>query len=270
MLRLRWIQYVGFISFALTCTRGEAFFHLWRFSEFYSSPDGSVQFIELHTTGLSEIFSDGATITSTSTGKVYTFHGNLTAPTTNKSLLIATAGFGSLPGGVAPDFPSPLAPLPSNFFNPSGDTLTLFESLAIDTKTFASVPTDGVMSLNYSPSATVAVNSPTNYSGAIGSVNLAPALPPGDYNHNGVVDAADYVVWRDTLSQAASPAGSGADGNANGTIDAGDFDFWRARFGDSADSGTEFTGMAVPEPGYFFLTVAAFHWPLRRHTRHKS
>ena len=24
---------------------------------------------------------------------------------------------------------------------------------------------------------------------------------PGDYNHNGVVDAADYVVWRKALIQ---------------------------------------------------------------------
>ena len=258
MLRLRRIHCVVLISVALICSRGEAFFHLWRFSEFYSSPDGSVQFIELHTTGLSEIFSDGATITSTSTGKVYTFHGNLTGPTTNKSLLIATAGFGSLPGGVTPDFPPPLAPLPPNFFNPNGDTITLFESFAIDTKTFTSVPTDGVMSLNYSPTAGVTINSPTNYSGATGSVNLAPPPPPGDYNLNGVVDAADYVVWRNTLTQTASPLGSGADGNANGTIDSGDFDFWRARFGNSVGAGTATVGSAVPEPGCFsFLLVSA-------------
>ncbi len=25
--------------------------------------------------------------------------------------------------------------------------------------------------------------------------------PPGDYNHNGTTDAADYVVWRKTLGQ---------------------------------------------------------------------
>jgi hypothetical protein len=76
---------------------------------------------------------------------------------------------------------------------------------------------------------------------------VAP-LPPtttGDYNGNGVVDAADYVEWRDTLTQSVT-AGSGADGNANGTIDAADYDFWRARFGTVlAGSGSS---MAVPEP----------------------
>ena len=26
----------------------------------------------------------------------------------------------------------------------------------------------------------------------------------GDYNHNGIVDAADYTVWRDTLGQTGT------------------------------------------------------------------
>ena len=34
---------------------------------------------------------------------------------------------------------------------------------------------------------------------AINSFVLFTAVPvPGDYNHNGIVDAADYVVWRKT------------------------------------------------------------------------
>ena len=40
------------------------------------------------------------------------------------------------------------------------------------------------------------------------------SIPPGDYNQNGFVDAADYVVWRDTLGQMG--AGLAADGNNNG------------------------------------------------------
>jgi hypothetical protein len=59
-------------------------------------------------------------------------------------------------------------------------------------------------------------------------------IVPGDYNQNGVVDAADYAVWRKTLNSSASPAGSGADGNGNGTIEAGDYTFWRERFGQAS------------------------------------
>jgi hypothetical protein len=55
----------------------------------------------------------------------------------------------------------------------------------------------------------------------------------GDYNLNGVVDAADYAVWRDTLG-AAVTAFSGADGDGNGTVEAGDYDVWRAHFGQTA------------------------------------
>jgi hypothetical protein len=74
------------------------------------------------------------------------------------------------------------------------------------------------------------------------------AAPPttGDYNHNSVVDAGDYVIWRRTLNQLASPSGSGADGNSNGTIAPGDYTYWRARFGNAVGSGTGVN--SIPEP----------------------
>src|SRR5262245_590795 len=75
----------------------QAFFHLWDFSEFFSDADGSVQFIELHTASAGETFATGVDIRSNS--KVFTFDHNLSGSTANKDLLVATAGFGSLPGG---------------------------------------------------------------------------------------------------------------------------------------------------------------------------
>ena len=39
----------------------------------------------------------------------------------------------------------------------------------------------------------------------------------GDYNGNGIVDAADYTAWRDTLGQTV-PNGNGADGDGNGFV----------------------------------------------------
>jgi hypothetical protein len=67
----------------------------------------------------------------------------------------------------------------------------------------------------------------------------------GDYNGNGVVDAADYTVWRDTLGQMGT--GLAADGNGNGTIDAGDYTVWQTNFGNHAGSGAT-SSLAVPEP----------------------
>jgi hypothetical protein len=74
------------------------------------------------------------------------------------------------------------------------------------------------------------------------------AAPPvtGDYNANGVVDAADYVVWRKTFGQTA--AGLPADGDNSGTIDSGDFDVWKTHFGNTAGSGAALDPAGIPEP----------------------
>ncbi len=79
----------------------------------------------------------------------------------------------------------------------------------------------------------------------------------GDYNQNGVVDAADYALWRNTLGQEVA-AFSGADGNGDGTIAQGDYDFWRARFGNSvAGSGAADDSQQVPEASAGVLTILA-------------
>lgn len=97
----------------------------------------------------------------------------------------------------------------------------------------------------------------TAWTGAGGgfAYERAPTPPPptntGDYNQNGVVDAADYVLWRETLGQVAAPAGNGADGNSNGTIDSGDYTFWRAHFGNilaGSAAGSTLSEVTVPEP----------------------
>jgi hypothetical protein len=75
----------------------------------------------------------------------------------------------------------------------------------------------------------------------------------GDYNNNGNVDAADYVVWRRSLGAIGS--GLPADGNGNNTVDAGDYTVWRSHFG--AASGSASAAVNVPEPSSEFLSIAS-------------
>lgn len=53
----------------------------------------------------------------------------------------------------------------------------------------------------------------------------------GDYNLDGAVDAADYVVWRKT---EGSTTDLRADGNRDGRVDRADHQLWRSKFGQPA------------------------------------
>ncbi len=90
------------------------------------------------------------------------------------------------------------------------------------------------------------------------------SIIPGDYDQNGVVDAADYVLWRNTLGQSGS--GLAADGNRNGQVDPGDYGVWQAHFGQTAATGSVFPA-AVPEPPTAALLILAVIVQLRRRTR---
>lgn len=79
----------------------------------------------------------------------------------------------------------------------------------------------------------------------------------GDYNGDGVVNAADYTVWRDTLGQTGSSLA--ADGNGDGVVDGLDYDVWRDRFGRGGPApGALAIGTSpVPEPAGVALMMTA-------------
>jgi hypothetical protein len=86
----------------------------------------------------------------------------------------------------------------------------------------------------------------------------AVATINADYNNNGVVDAADQVVWRNTLGQTGT--GLAADGNGDGKIDSRDDELWRSHFGQSTVSTVEGTATfseAIPEPLSVVLLISA-------------
>jgi hypothetical protein len=100
--------------------------------------------------------------------------------------------------------------------------------------------------------------------GRIEYVTTSPAVL-GDYNNNGTVDAADYVLWRNN-----GPLQN--EGVTPGSVTPEDYQFWRSRFGATSGSGSGAAiggavGDAVPEPASAAFFVGSIVVLLARRTR---
>ena len=96
--------------------------------------------------------------------------------------------------------------------------------------------------------------------------NLNVAIA-GDYNRNGIVDAADYTVWRNTLGSTTNRA---ADGDGNGTIQQADYTYWKTRYGNTSGSAA-IVSSTVPEPAtlaMFIVGMSAMAFWLARPWKH--
>lgn len=92
---------------------------------------------------------------------------------------------------------------------------------------------------------------------------------PGDFNDDGVIDARDYVVWRNNKGRVVA-VGTSADGNRNGLIDDQDYQVWRQKFGAiAAGAARSSRAAAVPEWNAVYLTLVALlaNVGLHRQTR---
>jgi hypothetical protein len=89
----------------------------------------------------------------------------------------------------------------------------------------------------------------------IGWEVIAPPPPPainGDYNNNGIVDAADYVVWRDRLGQSVTMPNDATPG----TVTAADYAVWRNNFG-RTPAGSSAAALAVVPEAASVISMAA-------------
>lgn len=81
-------------------------------------------------------------------------------------------------------------------------------------------------------------------------LTTTPAGVLGDYNNNGVVDAADYVLWRNGGSLQN-------EGVTTGSNTPEDYTYWRSRFGATTGTGAGLEGGAVPEPATWLIGLIA-------------
>lgn len=96
------------------------------------------------------------------------------------------------------------------------------------------------------------------------SADPSPSVSiPGDYNRDGLVDAADYTAWRDALGSTPVVHGAQADGDFSGAIDASDYTIWSDNFGNVSTP-----ARVVPEPASysicFLIQLVFIHLRTRR------
>jgi hypothetical protein len=149
-------------------------------------------------------------------------------------------------GPVLPDV-SPMlthALLPSSPAIDTGDPTAMVDMMGVPQYDQRGMPFSRVASGDDIPEARI----------DIGAFEWQPNPLAGDYNYSGVVDAADYVVWRKTLGSTDDLR---ADGDNDADVDQDDYAVWRANFGAVATGTTEVRGITFPRAGLSAAATAA-------------
>jgi hypothetical protein len=133
---------------------------------------------------------------------------------------------------------------------PNNDNASSIELTSLDAD--SSQPGSWILSDGQSPME-VTATLPDHPGGDIGSpgtvgTDLDGVL--GDYNNNGIVDAADYVLWRN-----GGPLAN--EGDMPGTVNDADYTIWRSRYGATSGSGAAHIATTVPEPGSLAVGLCA-------------
>ena len=125
----------------------------------------------------------------------------------------------------------------NGFVPTSAQTFTIFQAASLlndfsnvaDGQRLTTIDGTGSFLIHYGPTSIFNQNQ-------IWLTDFQLARIPGDYNHNGVVDGADYVVWRKGLGT---------------TYAQNDYNAWRTKFGQpsasGAAAGSPHNSYAVPE-----------------------
>lgn len=123
-------------------------------------------------------------------------------------------------------------------YDSSGDLIPHFGGLATNSREFEGLPDAFLLDLVLPADDTYYIEVRSDISFDVGSYELfvhsfeAEQTPPGDFNLDGLVDAADYTIWRDTNGSTTDLR---ADADQNLKIDELDRDIWRNNLGLQGD-----------------------------------
>ncbi|TWT66887.1 hypothetical protein Pla123a_45880 [Posidoniimonas polymericola] len=94
-------------------------------------------------------------------------------------------------------------------------------------------------------------------SGAVIYEAFAGAALFGDFNDDGLVNGADYTIWRDNLGQSDSVLNGNGSNDASGNVVQADYFLWRNHYGISNASAGSAAAAAAPEPTAMLLGLIA-------------
>lgn len=139
---------------------------------------------------------------------------------------VDVSGVANLSGTLVLSLESGFASLVGQSLNliTAGNVVGTFDSIVLPP-----VPNDLAVGLTYTPT------------GLSMQISAIPDILPGDFNNDGIVDAADYSVWRDGLGSLYTQA---------------DYDKWKSHFGQQRIVGSGSLASPAPEPSTMLILLA--------------
>jgi CSLREA domain-containing protein len=149
-------------------------------------------------------------------------------------------GSGSLPNTITGD--PMLGPLKNNG-GPTKTRAPLYGSPVIDAGNNALIPS-GVTTDQRGLGFPRVIGGTVN----LGAVESNPNPPvPGDFDSDGDVDGADFVIWQSNFSKASGGTLATGDADGDTDVDGADFVVWQTHFPTSAAGGTAGAAGSAPE-----------------------
>src|SRR5262249_45767155 len=107
---------------------------------------------------------------------------------------------------------------------------------------------------SYRTSVLNALTTATDHLPVVADYSFATAVgAPGDYDHSGVVNLADFNLWRSTFDMTGSNLL--ADANHNNIVDAADYLIWRRYWPGGSGTSDLAPGGPIPEPATCWLIL---------------